>query len=322
MLQIETSSIISGFKDGQFLSNLQRLGPACTSQYESYCLSPAYFEYTGRRGIWMSQSESSLVVFCRHPNDDRKILIFPEISREGSYELTNNLIANADFNKYGLQLSRFTDEQHKNFLSFMATRSKRHIKINCMPETRLDWGYPVNILSTSALTVRNTSGFTQLRQRLRKIDAGALYVQTIDISSHRQGIRDLLAKWASKYKHVGYSLNDLISPSQKLFTILENNLKFFGGQVIFIDGVIESFCLWENPVLPGLPANALAMISSHDRKGLSEWQIVLMCEQLNAEAVPLVNIGGSETLTLDRFKRKFAPYQRIPLFSLEIKPSN
>jgi hypothetical protein len=54
-------------------------------------------------------------------------------------------------------------------------------------------------------------------------------------------------------------------------------------------------------------------------RGLPEFLINATAEKLHANGIPFLNLGGSETAGLDRFKNKFAPALSITLCSLEAK---
>lgn len=130
---------------------------------------------------------------------------------------------------------------------------------------------------------------------------------------------DHLKRWATTFGTSEYSFSDLTSPAIKALEMLCDSPQHFSGQVIYINDIVESFCIWEKPVLEALPANQLVVCSTNSIKGLSEWQVVKMCEELHENGTRQVNIGGSECHGLDRFKRKFAPISSRSLESIKVE---
>ena len=86
-----------------------------------------------------------------------------------------------------------------------------------------------------------------------------------------------------------------------LFLLKNTNLE---GQLIYHHDQLKSFAIWDKI---GIFSNEFAIASDKEIDGLSEYQMYNMCIQLEQEGIKKVNIGGSETNGLDRFKKKFHP---------------
>ena len=113
--------------------------------------------------------------------------------------------------------------------------------------------------------------------------------------------------------------NNVIKPVLYILNLTRNHPEKYDGFSMVIDGKIEALSIWERPISRDLPANSYISITSHNIPGLSEWANVLMCEILSEKNIQEVNLGGSETRNLDRFKRKFSPVKSIMLSTLKFK---
>lgn len=287
------------------------------ADYDPYCLSRAYLEFTGRYGIEISADAYSMVVSCRHPNEPGITLVFPEVSDYSNYQLTFEVIANLIASGRKVHLSRFTKSQADAFANAWRTSQRTlTFEFKLIEETRLDWTYPVHILSTSAVRTRSGARLAQLRQRLHKLDRARLEVEPLAVTRHADEIDDLALRWAGASTRENFSQADLIGPARALLRLMRDHPRTLAGLTVRIDGQLESYCVWERCPSSTL-ANELVIASNNTIAGLSEWQVVLMCEELEYSGVSLVNLGGSESHGLDRFKRKFSPVMSIPLFTLE-----
>ena len=68
-------------------------------------------------------------------------------------------------------------------------------------------------------------------------------------------------------------------------------------------------------------ANLYMNLCNTAYRGLPEFLIRATAEKLHANGIPFLNLGGSETAGLDRFKNKFAPAFSLALCSLEANRS-
>jgi hypothetical protein len=218
-----------------------------------------------------------------------------------------------------VQLARFSDADYRGLAGCLA-ESCQELSVVVLPteEKVLDWAYPVYTLSTHNVAARTGRPYEQLRQRLHKIDRFLLRVETIVLERDEEKLLRLVTDWTSKFSDTSYTPTDLMGPTQALFRIWQAYPDKFSGQIVSLGGQVMSYCVWEKPIRPEWPANQLLTAASHDIKGASEWQMVLMCEELSSKNVGLVNIGGSEDHGLDRYKRKFSPIQALRVGSLKI----
>lgn len=289
------------------------------SSYESYCLSPSYYEFTGRKGMWMYSSESSCIILCCHPNEyQEQLLIFPEISSNNDFDLTIEILHKLYELNIHAKLCRFTSLQKETLLDRISNSDLYDkVILEEIEEKKLDWIYPVHVLDVKEVCTQKGGKFEQLRQRLRKIEKDRLKSYLLQPEVHYDKIRRLVDNWAEKFPFDDYSRNDLVSPAEKLLTMYQEAPERFIGQVLYVDDDLKSYCICEKPVRPELPANELAITCFNDIKGLSEWQKVSLCHEAFTLGIEKINTGGSETIGLDRFKRKIGPSKSIALYSLQ-----
>lgn len=88
------------------------------------------------------------------------------------------------------------------------------------------------------------------------------------------------------------------------------------GQIIYYNGIPSAYCIWEER---GTVANAFAMSADREIAGLAEYNIVEACRLLREKGIQKLNIGGSETEGLNRYKKKFNPVESINLYTWEVK---
>lgn len=312
------STQIFKYTRAHLIKTINYLNSSSLLNFDSYCLSPIYYEFTGRKGLWATYSNEAMLIWCNHPNDNETLLIFPEISSDTSLELTSHILPHLISTGFNLRFSRFTDFQKVNLIDvfWKKTRMNMNIKFREVIEEKLDWKYPSHILDTTMVATHQGSNFGRLRQRLRKLDRSLIKVKPLDPKNQRNEIIKLVSNWAEIGNFTGTQTEDLIAPADKILTILIDDKSFCNGQILLIENKIVSYCVWEMPLNDVLPANQLVVSSSHSIPGIAEWQMVLMCEQLMLLGVKKVNLGGSETHGLDRFKRKFSPIESNKLSSL------
>jgi len=299
------------------------LAVAEAAEYDSYCLSPAYYLLTGREGLRMRDDGRRSIVYCAHPNGENELLVFPPVGPGGrDHKLLLDLVRELSEAGCEPRLARFTSVQARR----LANACGDHWSLSEIDEDLLDWRYPVRILSTDEVLARKGGRFERLRQRLRKIDREGVLVSELDARSRRDEIEELAMKWASRGRGQALTPDQFLAPVGRLLDLASDDLASEApavtGQLLFdkSTGALLGYGIWELPVRSGLPANQFAGVCDHSVAGLSELQIVLMCERLRAAGVGEVSLGGSETRSLDRFKRKFGPSRSLEVFSLRVNP--
>lgn len=286
------------------------------AEYDSYCLSPAYYLLTGREGLHVRDDGRRALVVCAHPNSEDELLVFPPVGPgPDDHELLIDSVRRLIEAGCEPRLARFTSVQARRLADVCREWDPHPVE-----EDLLDWRYPVRVLSTDEVLTRNGGRFERLRQRLRKIDRDRVLVSELDATSRRNEIEELATKWASRGRGQMLTPDQFLAPVRRLLELVSNPASPVTGQLLLekSTGALLGYGVWEPPVRPDLPANQFAAVCDHSVAGLSELQIVLMCERLHADGIREMSLGGSETRSLDRFKRKFGPSRSLEVFSLRV----
>ena len=259
-----------------------------------YQTSIGYYAITGRNGLWKAQRDNSVVLFCRHPNNPRVILVFPPVGKKGNeilYTVVQTLFKMGD----EIQFARFENNVPSKYFPSQFLEKE---------EETLDWTYPVQTVDTSKVADLSGGGFQQVRQKINRLDLPAITAQSIEPRVHVDDVRAVLQKWSTSEKHGIY------------FSLL----KWFDhlplqGRLIYYNLVPVAFTIWEETSQRDKVANGFANIGLYDVPGISSYAIYDMCRTLNERGFEKVCLGGSETAGLDRFKRLFCPVESADLRS-------
>ena len=143
------------FDRNGFEALVSSLSADALARYEGFCLSPAYYELTGRRGLWMTSDGRRTVVYCRHSNVEHEYLVFPELGEAVNYDLTLRLVESLHADRHAanraVRLARFTAGQAT---AILGRANGGRLAINEIDEDVLDWRYAIRILSSKLLTSR------------------------------------------------------------------------------------------------------------------------------------------------------------------------
>lgn len=276
---------------------------------DSYIVSPVYYLMTGRNGGMIYRENNQTVITIIHPNLKDWILVFPALSimynqNQLSFEIkVAQKIINENPSKK-VKIARVPWKLAEKYQNLV------------VEEDLLDWRYPVYILDVNSVLSLKGKNYQQIRQRLNNFDAKLCFEKQIAIIEDRNTILDISAKWASEFPYLEYSISDLLSPTERLLTLMERSELKIEGHIIYYKGKASAFCIWEKR---DDIANAYAMSADRSIAGLAEYNIFTMCKLLYLRGISRVNIGGSESIGLNRFKKKFSPVQAILLKSCIIR---
>jgi hypothetical protein len=90
------------------------------------------------------------------------------------------------------------------------------------------------------------------------------------------------------------------------------------GLVLKREGTYIAFSFWERPANGKTVACLAALPVSHE-KGLSEYLYYVIAGCLKTEGYEYMCIGGSETASLDQFKKKLDPRRTHKLQTMRIR---
>jgi hypothetical protein len=286
---------------------------SCEDSEDSYATSAAYYLFTGRRGLWAYQKHGTSILFCWHPNIDGQILVFPPIGRK-DFGLFPHFLSNLPHAPNGIHFVRhqFSDVVALNKISRTA-----QAKI-CTPiqETVLDWRYPAHILSSDELSKLKGHQYMLIRNRIRQINKHSVRVELLS-REYICHVESLISRWARLHTTNQPTVVDLMNPYLEILSMYRKGNGNLKGLVFFVDEQAEGVTIWDVSNRSNKTANIYVNLCNTNYKGLSELALVSVAQRVSQEGVHFLNLGGSETESLDRYKKKFAPTHSVDLHTLQ-----
>ncbi len=275
---------------------------------DGYSLSAAYYAMTGRKGLWLYSNDHTFMLMAAHPNRDNHLLLFPPVGNAPA-QLIKHVVRDRRVQSDQIQLARMSNQDHL-LLAWSEATGEFVIK----PEGVLDWAYPVHTLSTAKLAKHEGHVFKDFRKNIGRALRRNSDLTLVSKPSDRHIMLEITNAWANSSVHDGYSKNDLIMPTRKIVSLMENSDLPLNAIITWESGQPVGFIVWEETSSKRAFANSVSGISTGG-KGASEFLYYAMTTTLAERGYEQVCIGGSETEGLDQFKRKMNPIASIPLQS-------
>lgn len=275
-------------------SNLAKLA-AFLARFDSidpYALSPAYFAVTGRRGLWLYEIPGGGVIIAVHPNLVRTAIVFAPYGSAGTATAYAALDAAGLAGDWVVTWGRILGGSSGS-------------------EKVLDWRYPVHVLGTDALCCPSGERFRDYRNNRNRAAREGLSYRQLDLARDTDRVIKTASLWAWSHQSSAFSFGDLISPTMRALFVAR--VLPIAGVVVERAGVAVGFALWEE-TRPGL-ANGIIGLLAPPVRGGSEFLVHAQAEVLADRGFTELCIGGSETETLDAFKRKLCPVRSVILGS-------
>ena len=303
------------FNGGKLTQLFEAFKRCQESHNDSFVTSVPYYLSTCRKGWDTYTRNGATVSVCAHPHVDGQLLIFPEI--DGDFSLTVDILNQLAKTGKEVRLARYTSNDLKGLQEAIGRDCKSAIaSIQLTPEDIMDWKYPSHILDTAKVSNLSGREFGKLKNKFNKVNG---MFDEISLS-HPDAIKQIRG---SVYIWVGLMIatgnesgHDMTSFYDTLVQHIKDFPSMFDGFVLSHKGEPVGFTIWDKQ---GPTANALAGLSRRSIAGMSEYQTVRACEELNRQGVQRYNLGGSETSALDKFKLKFRPVESIKMDSYRIK---
>jgi hypothetical protein len=306
-----------------------------SSTSDAYCRSSLYFAVTGRGKVWTLRHGCSHVIMAPHPNVRRTLLVFfPFISDVTDF--ANQIAALASCRSF---LNQFDDillarvpERIATGL-FEARTNSISCRLEIVKEETMDWAYPSYDLCLQRLTEPWGNKLKTYRHKVRTFLDGNESVKVIrfDVLSHQEircALNQITASWVEgrsvrNASNAGES--DVGGFYEKLADLIEDPALRIDGLILKRATTYVAFGLWERrperdiserdtiPVFAALPGSR--------ETGLSEYIHYCIACRLLEDRYHTICIGGSETIELDRFKRKFGPIRDHRLRTLRLLSS-
>ena len=282
---------------------------------DSYLNAPLYYALTGRKGLTIHEGYGAVLAVCHHPHIENRLLVFPEVGNAGG-KLTVSVLESLEAPANGVQLARYSTEDLASLSAAFAERNGSRVDcVKIVPEESLDWRYPVHILGTARVAALKGSDFAKIRNKVRKVESG---IEVLSLQDPRalRAMRAAQKYWEGSMVMREKDGDDLEGFYSALFNRIGAQPQYFNGLVFMQGSRPVGFTVYDTPFMG--TANMLANLSDASIAGLADFQVVATCRAMSAAGIALMNFGGSETESLDQYKRKFMPCKSLDLHSAEV----
>lgn len=308
---------------------------------DPFAYSAAYFGMTGRHGLWRYGSGDKFVLLARHPNNEKVLLAFPPYGVTRTVEeckLIKEALSDERFEGFDIEVSRVPVDKKIGYERAFS----RFEPANDIDSTQLDWNHPVHIISAERVAKPGKPGGEQEKKlgdlsRNYNLSRRRYGLNAVPLSNDADLISDvetIVNKWAQDKidkdsGHDGYEfkLDDYTSPTLSLLDLMkvEGNPLNIHGIVIYNpkagegdEGMPVGFWLWQeaNGQAMSLARVSIGHVLEPPVRGSAEFCSVMMAKTLKARGIDPTCLGGSETCTLDNFKKKLGPVESVELTSL------
>jgi len=304
---------------------------------DSYCGSALYFAVTGRGEVWTVACNDGYVILLPHPNQDETLLVFfPFV--DDVYEFVEQVRALCNcrpfLEKYKeVLLARIPASVALEY--FSREWPSLDGALEKIDEKKLDWVYPSYDIALQRL-VKPEGG--KLKTYRKKINKFKKYLnQNIEVIKAKRLSQYELEKAVSQVnknwiraklkgglsrkdlEDQGITLRDLMAPYQTLARLSRDITSQIDGVILKRGTCYIAFSFWERPA-NGRPVPCYAALPCSYEKGLSEYLYYCIADQLGQQGYEKMCIGGSETASLDQFKKKLDPVATHMLQTIRFLP--
>lgn len=283
---------------------------------DTYLNAPLYYLLTGRKGAWIHEGYDAVLVVCKHPNVADRLLVFPEIGapdRKDRGLLTASVLSQMTPPAGGVQLARFTTEEFEYLRQALGQRNDHNLdRIEPIAEGVLDWRYPVHVLDTQRVSALSGGTFAKIRNKCHQVE-GKVEAIGLDDPRALRAMKAAVKYWEGSMLTRDGAEDTDTSYYETMFGMIEKWPDLFGGHVYLQGKRPVGFTVYDKAF--NGTANLLANLCDASITGMADYQVVHTCRALAAQGVTGLNFGGSETESLDAFKRKFSPKESFNIAS-------
>jgi hypothetical protein len=312
-------------------ANLRSILSASVTQ-DAYCRSPTYYDFTGRGKGWTLKctgtDKDCYLILVPHPNIPNALLVFfPFVSTAS--ELIDQIKRLGELRSFlsdykQVLLARI---EEKIAGEVLARNDRAALGLEHFEEKKLDWIYPSYDVCVESLLNPQGPQFSVYRNKISKFRKQGITV----VSAREMGkkgpkefcraVLEVNKNWIrTKVKGGILSSGDvteseLKAPYRALIRASKTLKSDIDGIFLKREDAYIAFSLWETPSNWDTAPSFASMTSSYE-PGLSEYLYRCTAERVK-DRYRYICVGGSETASLDRFKRKFAPVKARTLRTIE-----
>ncbi len=171
-------------------------------------------------------------------------------------------------------------------------------------------------ISTKLVQERKGGAFNNLRGHLNRAARAGLAGRPVCFGADDTVIGEIVSHWADQKDRPGFTRSDLTGPTRACLRLAAGGVRSLGGVVVHEGPTPVGFWLWEE--LPQERSAASLVRVSIGQNGAAELGAAAAADYLAARGIERLCLGGSETASLDAFKRKLGPTQSIALASVTL----
>jgi hypothetical protein len=297
---------------------------------DAYCRSPTYYDFTGRGKGWTLKYKDRYLILVPHPNIRNTLLVFfPFVSTVS--EFIDQIKRLGEFRtfltKYDKVLLARIEEEIAN--QVLTHEDRASLGLEHFEEEKLDWIYPSYDVCVESLLNPQGAQFGIYRNKIGKFRRQGISVISARDMRPREfcrAIAEVNANWIRTKVKSGILSRDDITESELTAELTAPYRALIRASKTLkadIDGIFLkreddyiAFSLWETPSNWDTVPSFASMTSSYE-PGLSEYLYRCTAERVK-DRYRYICVGGSETASLDRFKRKFGPARARTLRTIEL----
>lgn len=275
--------------------------------------SAAYFLHTGRRGLYLVRDKNSSAFVAAHPNIEKTFLVLPA-GGNPAQELWRDICQKISDGGWNVSLGRVPDTLVRGVDTLRAFK--------LVTEQTLDWRYPVTIIDNRKLSNLDGSEYSQYRRKVRRAKRrGAISIvnQTSPMYAKLEApVKRMVEEWAQAVSAIkNFNVEHLVSSNLSAYRLglsAKAQMEFR----IYVSGIdVIGFCASELPAT-GSTANGIAMCVDRGWVGCSEFMYWSEASEILRQGYDFYNINGSETKSLDEFRSKLRPADKVSLHTFKL----
>jgi hypothetical protein len=305
-----------------------------SSSPDVYCRSVLYFALTGRGEVWIAKHSSQYMVLLPHPNVSGTLLVFFPFASD-AFSLLEHVRTLCKLGSFLTGFKHHFLARIPEFVAEEALRPSSHLhgdlcdKLERVDEEKLDWAYPSYDIDLPKLVDPRGGKLKTFRKKVRKFshrDIEIIRPKDLEGSELRRAVRQVNKGWIRAKLGSGNSHQILGVRRRELMECYHALARLNSDSAIAIDGLLlkrrsdyVAFSFWERTKTSQVVPCLAALTCSYE-KGLSEYLYYCIAKCLMSQGYHSMCIGGSETASLDQFKKKLDPINSHTLRTIRFSP--